>query len=264
MGQQHLSVAVHPLDLVNKQEREEPVKAFVQFQRAEVEQSIGNRFEKQVKQYPNRLAVKSSGHQLTYAELNQAANQVADALLQDSSQEYKVVALLLETNIPVIISMLGSLKAGRPYVPLDPSFPRDRNQIILEDSQANVLVTNDRNLALAKDWIKPGMELLNLDEMDWRPKAEDPQRPVKPEDLAYILYTSGSTGRPKGVMQSHRSLLHMILKYTNGIYISAEDHMTLLASGSFAASVSDIYGSLLNGAALFPFSVRESGFSSTC
>jgi amino acid adenylation domain-containing protein len=263
MAQQHPDVAVHPFgdNVTIEQERKVPIEPFVRFKRAEVEQSIGDRFKQQVKRYPNRLAVKSSNYHLTYAELNRAANQVAQALLTFNGREAGIVALLLETSAPMIISMLGALKAGQPYVPLDPLFPRERNRIVLEDSQATVLVTNGRNLSLAREWIKPGMELLNLDELDWHLEAEDPWRLVRPEDLAYILYTSGSTGRPKGVMQTHRSLLHMILKYTNGIRISAQDRLTLLASGSFAASVSDIYGALLNGAAVFPFAVRESGFS---
>ncbi len=83
--------------------------------------------------------------------------------------------------------------------------------------------------------------------------------PASPDDLAYILFTSGSTGRPKGVMQSHRNLLHNILKLSNGLGIVPNDRLTLLSSCSFGASVSDVYGALLNGAAVCPFSLSEGG-----
>jgi len=236
-----------------------PENPFVRFERRDVEQSIGQRFEQQVRLHPERLAVKSSIRQWSYAGLNRAANRVASTLVQMQAGDSGTVALLLETDALLIVSMLGAVKAGCPYVPIDPLFPQERNRYILDDCRAEVLITNERNLDLARQWAKPGMPLVNLDELDLDQEAEDPQRPVRPESLAYLLYTSGSTGQPKGVMQTHRTLLHMVMKYTNGIHISAQDRLSLLSSGSFAASVSDIYGALLNGAALLPFSVREQG-----
>jgi len=236
-----------------------PDNPFVRFERTEVEQSIADRFERQVHLHHDRLALKSSTRQWSYAELNRAANCVAYALAQTKISDFGNVALLLETDAFLVASMLGAAKVGCPYVPLDPLFPRERNHYILENCQAEIVITNERNLDLAQQWAKPGMMLVNLDELDLGQELANPSGRVPSESLAYLLYTSGSTGQPKGVMHTHRTLLHMVMKYTNGIHISAQDRMSLLASGSFAASVSDIYGALLNGAALFPFSVRERG-----
>lgn len=236
-----------------------PDSPFVRFEEAEVEQSIGRRFEQQVRLCSDKLALKSATREWSYASLNRAANCVASVLAQTKGSDSGTVALLLETDALLVASMLGAVKVGRPYVPLDPLFPRERNHYILEDCQAEIVITNEQNLDLAQQWARSGIALVNLNELDFDQEAADPQRSVGPESLAYLLYTSGSTGQPKGVMHTHRTLLHMVMKYTNGIHISAQDRMSLLASGSFAASVSDIYGALLNGAALFPFSVGEHG-----
>jgi non-ribosomal peptide synthetase component F len=116
--------------------------------------------------------------------------------------------------------MLGVLKAGKFYVPLDPFYPRARIEYMLEDSQASVLVTNDGNLALARELAnRIRCELLNVDELDATCSVAEPDVGISPDSLAWILYTSGSTGQPKGVMQTHRNVLHDIMNYTNGFHI---------------------------------------------
>src|SRR5918998_2590709 len=116
--------------------RVRPTNAFIRFESEETEQSIPQRFEQQVRRFPDRLAVKTRNHQLSYAALNKVANRVARALLAQRGEGAESIALLLEHDASMIAAILGVLKAGKVYVPLDPSFPYARNEYILEDSQA--------------------------------------------------------------------------------------------------------------------------------
>ena len=117
-----------------------------------LEQSIPARFEQQVEKYPDRLAVKSRSDTLTYAALNHAANRVAHAILAQRGPGAEPIALLLEQGAPLIAAILGVLKAGKMYVPLDPSFPQAQLTYMLDDSQAALIVTNGKHLSLAKAW----------------------------------------------------------------------------------------------------------------
>ena len=123
----------------------------MEFLEDEIEQSVPDRFETIVRRYPDRLAVKMGDRRLTYNELNRAANVIARALLSESGQAQEPIALLFEHGIDVIIAVLGVLKAGKCYVPLDASFPKERNSYILQDSQARLIVTNRHNLNAARE-----------------------------------------------------------------------------------------------------------------
>jgi non-ribosomal peptide synthetase component F len=113
-------------------------------------QSITSRFEEQVRKYPDRLAVKTRNHQVTYDELNRSANRVANQLLAGNNHEQTPVAMLFAQGIPGVATILGVLKAGMSYVALDPFIPRARLKDMLSDSAAKLIVTNGQNLALAK------------------------------------------------------------------------------------------------------------------
>ena len=233
--------------------------AFIRFEEEETEQSIPQRFEQQVSRYPDRLAVKTKNHQLSYAALNKVANRVARSLLVHRGEGAESIALLLEHDVSMIAAILGVLKAGKVYVPLDPSFPFARNAYILEDSQAGLIMTNNENRSLAESLSENKHYLVNLDEVDATLSDENVNLPMSADNLANIIYTSGSTGQPKGVVQNHRNLLNVAMRYTNGLQIGAEDRLTLLQSYSVAGSVSNMLGTLLNGATLFPFNVKEEG-----
>src|SRR5215212_620714 len=233
--------------------------AFIRFEEEETEQSIPQRFEQQVSRYPDRLAVKTRSHQLSYAALNKVANRVARTLLAQRGEGAESIALLLEHDAAMIAAILGVLKAGKVYVPLDPSFPYARNKFILKDSQANLIVTNNENRSLAESLGESRLSLVSIDEIDATLSDENVNLSIAADNLANIIYTSGSTGQPKGVVQNHRNLLNVAMRYTNGLRISAEDRLTLLQSYSVAGSVSNMLGALLNGASLFPYNVKEEG-----
>ena len=253
------------IDLAHHQTMKElgvrPTNVFIEFKKEEIEKSVPDRFEKQVDRYPDRIAIKTGYQELTYKTLNQAANRVARSILNQRGKGEEPVALILENGAPMIAAILGVLKVGKLYVPLDPSLPRARATYILRDSQADLVVTNNKNLALAKDLAQNVPQLVNIDELDSSLSAENLDLSISPDTLTWILYTSGSTGEPKGVVQNHRNLLHFIMNYTNGFHICADDRLTLLYSCSVNAGAHDIFSALLNGASLYPWDIKEEGLT---
>jgi amino acid adenylation domain-containing protein len=235
-----------------------PTGTFVAFGKEEVEQSISRRFEQIVRLYPNRLAIKTKSRALTYDSLDRLANRIANSLVVRSAQREESVAVLLEHGADIIAALVGVLKSGKVYVPLDPVLPHARTRFIREHTRAKLIVTNTLNLSAA-DEISAGDEVLNIDELV--DSADDnPGISVSPDNTAYILYTSGSAGEPKGVVQTHRNLLHQVRKETNALHVSAEDRLTLLRSCSVIGGVRVALTSLLNGAAVYPLNIAGEGY----
>lgn len=229
------------------------------FPAEEIEQSIAARFEKQVAAYPDRIAIRSEGRAMTYAELNAAANRLARAILHGSADAERVV-LLYEQGAPVIVAILAVLKAGKTYVPIDPTYPPARLVELLEDAQAGLILTDHRHHAVAEQLASVGsLHVVNADAVDSASPGVNLGLRIAPSATAYMLYTSGSTGRPKGVVQQHRNLLHFVRTYTNSLSITPQDRIGWLHSITFSASNMNVYPALLNGATLYPYDVKSRG-----
>jgi amino acid adenylation domain-containing protein len=237
-----------------------PSGIFDEFLKEELEQTIPQRFEKIARQLPERAAVESRRLRLTYRELNQLADNTARAVLRICDNSSGSIAVLMEHDALVIAAILGALKAGKCYVPLDPSLPPDRSKFILEDAQSDSIITNSKYLNLAKTLTGSPRRVVNIDEIE-NLRGSPLNRSVQLDDLCWIIYTSGSTGKPKGVMQTHRNVLHFMRNYTNALRIGVEDRLSLLYSFSVNGGAHDIFAALLNGAAICPYDLKEEGFA---
>jgi amino acid adenylation domain-containing protein len=233
---------------------------FVEFKKEETEQSVPARFEKQVAKYPDHLAVKTKLHQLTYAALNRSANFVAHAIRQQSGNDDNV-GLLLEQDARAIIAIFAALKAGKIFVPLDPSLPHSRIKYILNDSGARVIITNSQSLGLAQDLSDGSHSCIDIDRLDTSLAPNNLGIALSPDSISCILYTSGSTGQPKGVLHTHRNELHSIKHHTNYLHLSADDRFSLLAPYGTGQGIQDIFSALLNGGTLCPWSIKSEGLN---
>jgi acyl-coenzyme A synthetase/AMP-(fatty) acid ligase/acyl carrier protein len=233
-----------------------PSGTFVEFARDEVEQSIPERFEKIADKFPDRIAVKSSEKEFTYANLNRSANRIAHLILARLGRRAGCVALIFENGAPLMAAMLGALKAGKFLTLLSPFFPQARIAAVLEDCQAKLIIADRQNASIAREIAGSRYRMIEFDSIDSSPAVDNPRLPILPKALAFVFYTSGSTGQPKGVMQNHRNILHNVMLRTNTYRIHEEDKISLLAAATSNAVINALLA-VLNGAALFPFEVRK-------
>jgi amino acid adenylation domain-containing protein len=236
-----------------------PSGTFVEFRKEEIEQSIPARFEKIVTECPEQIAVKMGDRTLTYATLDRAANRVARTLVATRGNGNEPIALLFEHGIDVIVALLGVLKAGKFYVALDPSFPLKRIEYILKDSQTPAIITNNRNLALARELSKDAGALVNYDDLNDALSSGNYCYSVSPDEIAHLIYTSGSTGEPKGITHSHRNYLYRAAANSDEMRFSPEDRLSLLHSVSSGSSRLQLFQSLLSGARLTLFDIKSEG-----
>jgi amino acid adenylation domain-containing protein len=234
-----------------------PTGTFVEFPKEEIEQSIPERFEKIVRLYPDRIAVKTANQAWTYAELNGMANRLARAILAERGSGAEAIGILFEKSALMAAAMLGVLKAGKFFVLLDPSFPKERLGFFLDNSLAAMMVTDRRNVSLACQ-VTNARPLIQFESIDRSTSGKDLGLEISPEALAFIIYTSGSTGQPKGVVWIHRQLLHQVRLYANAYALCHDDRLSFLAAGTGNAITNTFYA-LLNGAALLPFDARNEG-----
>jgi len=231
---------------------------FAAFPKDEVEQSIPQRFEKIVRQFPDRIAVKTADQVVSYAELNAMANGIAHAILAKGSTSGQSVGIILDKGIKQVAAMLGILKAGKFFVLLDSAFPQDRIAANLHDSGARLVVSDERRGAVAKESSDNDLECIVIESVDVSGSARDLRPAILPSDSAYLVYTSGSTGQPKAVIQTHRNLLHRVMLHTRDSRANEQDRMALLPSGTSNA-ITHTFTALLTGATLCPFDVKKEG-----
>lgn len=236
-----------------------PGGGFTGFPRVRLEESIAAVFERQAALSPDTTAIKDGALRLTYAEVNRLANRAAHALRASQTDLAYPVLLLFHHQAAMIMAMLGVLKAGGCYVPLDPAHPSARNTAILRETGARLVLTDGENLAFARSLGFTETQIINLDGLEPAEADTNLGLTIGADAPSCILYTSGTTGQPTGIVLDQRTVLHRAMLYTNDYAIGPADRLALLQSYVFNASVREIYAALLNGAGLHIYSLRRDG-----
>ncbi len=230
---------------------------FVEFSREDVERSIPARFEKMVRIFPQNIAVKTEQTAITYDELNRTANRLAQAIIVKHGTAQVPIMLVFDDVIQGISAILGVLKAGKSFVAVDSSLPSKRIKFIAQDCATKMLITNRANLVMCNQLTGGDMEVLDLETTLAGGPDNNLSLEVSPDTQASVYYTSGSTGQPKGVVQTHRGILHRVMVYTTLFHLCADDRITFLHSYSATSSMHHLFGSILNGAGLYPFNAKS-------
>ena len=218
--------------------------------------TLVSRFQQQVLRHGDAAAVVADSGTLTYRELDGQANGIA-RLIRDHTHERQIpIATFMQSGALQLATLLGVLKSGNIYVPLEPDFPEQRNAHAARHAGADLVLT-DAEHARQAGHLALGQSLI-VDDID---SAERFPSTTRPDDTAFIIYTSGSTGVPKGVYFDHRTVLHQIMKFTVALDLQPKDRLTCFYSASVIGAMRDIYGALLNGAALWPFNAKQDGIS---
>lgn len=168
--------------------------------------TINRAFENQVKKTPDEIALKCNGIEISYDHLNRIANSLAKRLKGLGVKRNTIVPLICKRSIDMAAAMLGILKAGAAYLPIDPSYPSNRIEYMIEDSDADIIMTDESQTLN----FKYSGQTLNISEYEEECILENIDCGISSSDLAYVIYTSGSTGKPKGVMIEHRSVYNFI------------------------------------------------------
>ncbi len=213
--------------------------------------SLAESFEGWADRTPDKIAVVAPGAAFTYAELDRRANRLARSLRSRGVTAESRVGLCIERSPAMIVAVLGILKAGAAYVPLDPAYPRERLAFMIEDARLPVLLTEERLLGFLPENAAPVTLCLDADESE-SARAGDRRLSAEalPESLAYVIYTSGSTGRPKGVMVHRQGLSNAVDAFRRLLGVQPTDRVPQLASLSFDASAAEIGMALSAGATL--------------
>ncbi len=226
------------------------------------EKTVVELFEEQAERTPDRIAVCFEKEQLTYEELNQKANQLAGKLRESGVKPNDFVALLTERSIELVVAIYAVIKAGGAYVPIDPAYPAERIQYILQDCAAKALLVygvdtgvlderNNKNVNEKDAEKKMRISLIDMEDTSlFEGASVNPDRVNKSSDLIYCIYTSGTTGKPKGVMLEHRNVVRLLITKPSLYDFKETDVWLMFHSYCFDFSVWEMYGATLFGGKL--------------
>jgi len=202
----------------------------------------------QVAKVPHHIAISEGVTSISYLQLDEQSNRLANYLVKKGMQPQSLVPVCLERSADMVIAMIAILKTGAAYVPIDPSYPMQRIAFMIEDTAARCVVTNSScSMQLPGD---NSVDYIELDTEATLIQKELPMQPslaIAPGHLAYVIYTSGSTGTPKGVMIEHRNVVQLFTSATSLFDFNEQDVWTVFHSFSFDFSVWEMYGALLFG-----------------
>jgi amino acid adenylation domain-containing protein len=220
-------------------------------------------FEEQVERTPHAIAVEFEGQRMKYHELNARANRLGNHLISLGVGRESLVGICVERSVEMVVGLMGILKAGGAYLPLDPSYPTERLRFMLEDSQAAVLLTQEK-LIDDRGWRREDgdarFKVVCLDR-DWtlieQKKDSNPRSGIGSDHLAYVIYTSGSTGQPKGVQVSHRSVTNCLIAIGERAGLTNPDRLLAVTTISFDIATLELFLPLLVGGTVIVASPEE-------
>ncbi len=198
----------------------------------------------QVKRTPKAIAVQFQDESLTYKELDKRADELAKVLVAQGVKPGTLVGIFVNRSIEMLIGLLGVLKAGGAYLPLDPSFPTERLAFMVEDSGTSIILTQTN---LLSELPENNAQIISLDALD-KLTASKQKKKATPDDLAYIIYTSGSTGKPKGVQIHHQAVVNFLCSMRDNLKIKADDTLLAVTTLSFDIAVLELLLPLTVGA----------------
>ncbi|PKW14739.1 amino acid adenylation domain-containing protein [Saccharopolyspora spinosa] len=212
-------------------------------------------FEEQAQRTPDSVAVTFGAQNLTYAELDARANQLAHHLIDHGVGPEQLVALALPRSLELVVALLAVLKAGAAYLPLDPEHPAERIRYVIGDAQPTVLISDAEHAARLPDGITrilldDPVEVEEISRHSQRDPKAGERGPLTPEHAAYVIYTSGSTGQPKGVSIPHHNVVRLFSATQPWFSFDGNDVWTLFHSYAFDFSVWELWGALLHGGRL--------------
>ena len=262
LGQAMANPSIEELDIITEEEREKAIYGWNERNVHTDPATIVSLFEAKVRQFPDRKALSYAGESLTYGQLNANANRLARHLIKKGLRPESYAALLMPRSMPMVISILAVLKTGAAYVPIDPAYPKERIDYILDDVKPVCLLTGSEELLS----VRFEEEIIALDRFCFNdPDEADVQgserlAPLEAYSPAYIIYTSGSTGRPKGVVVPHQNVVRLLNATNHWFGFDEKDVWTLFHSYAFDFSVWEVWGALLNGGELVvvPYEVSRS------
>ncbi|MCB9252335.1 MAG: amino acid adenylation domain-containing protein [Flavobacteriales bacterium] len=210
------------------------------------DKTIVELFEQQVKKTPNQTALIYEQKRMSYEELNRRSNRLAHYLIKQGVTKDTLIPLCMERSMEMIVAILGILKSGGAYVPIDPQYPQQRIDYMLKDTGAKKVLGS--RLTLEQTGIKRGIDTDGLDLSDQ--DTENPKRRSSPQSAAYVIYTSGSTGQPKGVMNNHDGLYNRLMWAQQYFKLKPGQKVLQKTTYSFDVSVWELIWPLLTGASI--------------
>jgi amino acid adenylation domain-containing protein/non-ribosomal peptide synthase protein (TIGR01720 family) len=241
------ATTINKLQLLSKAEEEE-LSTFNETVAAyPKEENIISLFEAQAKATPEATALVFEGETVSYQALNEQSNKIANYLKEQGVKTESLVAVCIERGTAMIAGVLGIMKAGAAYVPVDIDYPKERISYILNDTQAAIMLSSSMGKANIDNVNAQVIELDNNQEIA-NQSSENLNTTIKPNQLAYIMYTSGSTGKPKGVMVEHQSIINYTSGFVNYFGITAADTVLQQSSVSFDTMCEEVYPALISGA----------------